>query len=349
MLFLGAWIICVACNGAITRAADTPAPADVTKMEAVVVTGEQPGPGLWKVQKGDHVLWLLGSLSPLPKKMTWRTKEVDALVAQSQAVIMQPRVDVDADIGFFGKLMLLPSLIGVRNSPEGRTLQQVVPADEYARWLVLKQRYMGHNNKVEKWRPIFAAMELYRTALDRSGLTGLNSNLVEDKVAEAAKRAHIQVTVLSVELKVEQPRQAVKEFKNTSMDDQDCFRKTLDRIDTDLGTMTERANAWATGDLDALRKLPYTDQLTVCEAALSATGLGRRLGGADLDARIRQKWLDTVSSAVDKNTASIAVLPIRRLLSADDGYLSGLAARGYSIQAPDAQDESGAVHEDKNP
>jgi hypothetical protein len=147
---------------------------------------------------------------------------------------------------------------------------------------------------------------------------------------------------------VEQPRQAVKEFKNTSMDDRDCFRKTLDRIDTDLGTMTERANAWATGDLDALRKLPYTDQLTACDAALSATGLGQRLGVTDLDVRVRQKWLDTVSSALDKNTMSIAVLPIHRLLSADDGYLPALAALGYSIQAPDAQDEPDAVHEDKS-
>ena len=41
-------------------------------LEEVLVTGQQPGPGLWKVTRpGDphgHVLWILGNYSPLPKK-----------------------------------------------------------------------------------------------------------------------------------------------------------------------------------------------------------------------------------------------------------------------------------------
>jgi hypothetical protein len=46
----------------------TPAtPADTTTLETVLVTGEQPGPGLWKVSHGDHVLWILGAQYPLPK------------------------------------------------------------------------------------------------------------------------------------------------------------------------------------------------------------------------------------------------------------------------------------------
>ena len=41
-----------------TGAADT----DVVDMEAVVVSGVQPGPGLWRVSKGGHVLYILGTL-----------------------------------------------------------------------------------------------------------------------------------------------------------------------------------------------------------------------------------------------------------------------------------------------
>ena len=29
-------------------------------VEEVLVTGEQPGPALWKVTSGEHVLWILG-------------------------------------------------------------------------------------------------------------------------------------------------------------------------------------------------------------------------------------------------------------------------------------------------
>ena len=41
--------------------------------ETILVAGQRPGPGLWKVSKGDHVLWVFGTYSPLPKKMEWRS------------------------------------------------------------------------------------------------------------------------------------------------------------------------------------------------------------------------------------------------------------------------------------
>ena len=44
----------------------TQAPDDSAPMEVVLVRGDQPGPALWKVSSGDHVLWILGTASPLP-------------------------------------------------------------------------------------------------------------------------------------------------------------------------------------------------------------------------------------------------------------------------------------------
>lgn len=40
-------------------------------IEEVVVIGVQPGPKMWRVNKGDHELWIFGTLSLLPKKMQW--------------------------------------------------------------------------------------------------------------------------------------------------------------------------------------------------------------------------------------------------------------------------------------
>src|SRR5215831_2532541 len=34
-----------------------------TGPEEILVTGEQPGPGLWKIVKGDHAIWVLGTQS----------------------------------------------------------------------------------------------------------------------------------------------------------------------------------------------------------------------------------------------------------------------------------------------
>ena len=102
-------------------------------------------------------MWILGTLSPLPKNMHWQPKEVEAAIASAQAVLDPPRVNVNANLGFFGKLTLLPSLVGVRDNPDHKTLQQVVPPDLYARWIALKTKYFGagRGRNIESWRPLF--------------------------------------------------------------------------------------------------------------------------------------------------------------------------------------------------
>jgi hypothetical protein len=265
--------------------------------------------------------------------MSWKAKEVVEVIATAQEVLGAPQVGIKADVGFFGQIALLPSLIGVRRNPDDRMLKDVVPADLYARWSVLKEKYIGRSGKVEGWRPIFAALDLYKAAIDKAGLT--DSGIVQKTVKEAAKHAGVKLTPTRIELVIEEPRAALKEFKNGSLDDLDCFRKTLDRIDTDLAAMTARANAWATGDLDALRNLPYTDQFAACEAAITESSLARTRGVSDIEARVEQAWVDAATRALASNRVTFAILPIARLLKGD-GYLSRLQAQGCRVEAPDA-------------
>ena len=120
-------------------------------------TVHAPGPGMWKITRGANTLWILGRVSPLPANMVWNGARLRSTIASANAVIGEPSVMVDADVGFFGKLALLPSLVGVRDLPDDRRLRDVLPPASYARWLTLKQRYLGNESKVEQWRPIFAA------------------------------------------------------------------------------------------------------------------------------------------------------------------------------------------------
>jgi hypothetical protein len=92
-------------------------------------------------------------------------------VAASQELLVP--AEVDAEVGILSRLTMLPSLIGARNNPDGKTLQDVVPPDLYARWLVLKAKYLGDADGVEKWRPLFAAFELYRKAISKVGARAL--------------------------------------------------------------------------------------------------------------------------------------------------------------------------------
>ena len=326
-------------NAAAAEPVETPGTSSLT---TIVVTGEQPGPGLWRVSKGDHVLWVLGTLSPLPRHMQWRAKEVDERVGESQEVLLSPSMALTTGLGFFGQLGLLPSLIGLRNNPDGKTLADVVPAPQYARWSALKARYIGRSGKVEKWRPLFAAMELYENAIDKAGL--VQSGQITDVVRKAAKRAGATLTPVKLEIELDDAKIALKEFKHDPIDDGDCFERTLDRIEGDLDTMAARANAWASGDLDALRALPYTDQMSMCREAVSASGVAHRHGLGDVESRVRQSWVDAATAALERNRSSFALLPMARLLG-DGDYLSGLRSRGYIVQSPEEQaaGESGAT------
>ena len=273
-----------------------PARAD-DALEEVLVTGQQPGPGLWQVTRpGDphgHVLWILGNYSPLPKRMTWRSAELAAVLAESQAVLAP--VSVSASAGPLGGITLLPSLIGVRRNPGDKRLQEVVPADLYARWLPLKARYLGKNDDVEDWRPIFAAQELYRAALKKNDLVPYDG--VWPAVEKLARKARVPITEPEIELKVVKARAAIKEFKSTPLADVECFSRTLQRLESDLELMRERANAWAVGDVARLRKLAPVERASACIGVMLESSFMQQRGFGDV-LRARQECLGGCGRAV---------------------------------------------------
>jgi hypothetical protein len=307
-------------------------PVQVADLPAVVVSGVQPGPGLWKVSKGDHVMWVLGTLSPLPQGMQWQSHEVEQVISESQQVLLLPTVKFKADVGFFGKLFLLPAAYSARKNDDGETLQQVLPPPVYARWQVLKQKYIGSDRGIERWRPMFAAQELYRKALKANGLS--RSGGVPAGVAALATRYAIKQVSTSYEVVIEQPRAAIKAFKQAAPHDTTCFIRMLDNIEQDMPAMKARANAWATGDLPTLRRLPDSAWREACVAALADAGFAHTLGLDDIPAKQQATWLAAARAALAGNAQTFALLPMDELLK-PDGYLATLQAEGYEVEAPE--------------
>lgn len=333
------------CAGLVRAQQETSAGASAPAMlEQVVVSGVQPGPGLWKVTRGDHVLWVLGTLTPLPERMEWESAEVEARLAGSRELLLAPSVGIKAELGFFGKLALLPRLVGVRENPGHVQLRTVVAPELYARWSALKAKYIGRNLTIERWRPLFAAIELYERALRKSGLDPRRA--VDHQVRKAAQRAGLEVTPIAVTFQVDDPKAALAEFKRGSLDDRECFERTLDRIEADLANMVTQANAWATGDLEVLRKAPADTQFQACLTALTEAGFARSRGITDLEQRARQAWLEVARRALHDNASSFALLPINLVLRRD-GYLAALCADATcSIEEPDAEPDAEGLGEE---
>ena len=307
-------------------------PTLLAVLDTIVVTGEQPGPGLWKVTRDGRTLWVLATVSPLPRRMEWNSLDIERRIEAAGVVILPPTVGIQAKGAALGGIFLLPRLMSARNNPGKEKLQDVLPPADYARWQALKARYLGRDRGVEKRRPMIAAMDLRSAALDHHDLT--LRDVVGRVVRRAADRADVPVQVPEVTLVVEDPKEKLKEFAASPMDDLACFRVTLDQVERDLGTLAQRANAWATGDVATLASLPWSDNARACRDAMLQGSLAERSGFAALPARVEAAWLEQAEKALATHAESFAVLPIQRVVG-PRGYLAALAAKGYQVEAPE--------------
>jgi uncharacterized protein YbaP (TraB family) len=301
---------------------------DTAAADEVLVEGERPGPGIWQVSKADHDLWILPSLEPLPKKMMWRSKVAEQRIAQSQVVLAPPRIE--ANVGFFRSLTLIPSLLHAEKSPDGQTLEQVLPHDVYIRWLALRVKYLGSSDD-EKKRPMLAAFDLYRHAIDQAGLT--SESIIWEAVEKLAHKDHVTIQPITFIIQVDDPKSSIRELeKIPRAAEVECFTKTIDRLETDLQPMVKRANYWSLGDIDGLKSLPYPDERDACiNAFMTAPKIREQFEKAYSQAE--NLWLSTAESALEKNTSTFAVVPLVLFLQ-QDGLLDELRGKGYTVKDP---------------
>ncbi|MGH8085326.1 MAG: TraB/GumN family protein [Lysobacter sp.] len=300
-------------------------------MNAVVVSGRQPGPGLWKVVSNDgHALWVLGTVEPLPRELQWQSTEVEAVIAQADEVLSAPGIAVYWDLGFFSSLALLPSALRVRRNPDGKKLEDVLPADLLARWLAQKERYLGWELSVDRWRPMFAAHKLHEAALKEHGL---GEDVVGPRVRQLVEAAGLKPTAVTVRADVDEPRRLIREYNRTGVNDEACMEGTLRRLEAGIPRLVARANAWATGDIETLHRLPGQGMDRGCINSVLNSDFAQWYGYGDIDRKVRSLWLEQAQRALASNEVSLALLPMDEVLSTD-GMLAELVGHGYQLVPP---------------
>lgn len=309
------------------------APANAATVPSILVSGQRPGPALWKVSKGDHTLWIFGSYGPLPKQIDWRSQQLETVLADSQELLETPGTKISVGWGnSLNILTALPFLAGVKKNVDGGRLQDQVPPDIYARWTVLKQKYIGNDAGIEQERPMFAAQTLRSRALNAIGMNGGDATR---RIYELGRNWKIPITSTAVSVPVENPRETLRDFKKSALDDVPCFTQTIDRLEKDLDMMQRRANAWAIGDLATLRQLDFRDESIACNAAMvDSKWLNNVKGASDMRARVKATWLAAAEKSIATNRSTLAVLSMSELTS-PDGMLAALRAKGYLIEEPE--------------
>ena len=309
------------------RAQPVPAtapPAADAALPEVLVEGQHQGPRMWTVHRGDHVLWILGTVTPLPKKMVWQPDAVREVLAQSQEVVPAwPSYGIGANP--FTALRVFIQWRRMQKPPDRLPLKDTVPPALYARVTALEAKYDPHDTHLEELRPMLAAERLTTRVLDASGLALHNE--VQATVLTLARERGVRVR--QDKLKIDDPVDVLKDVGATPLSAEiACLDAVVTRLESDLGPMQARARAWALGDVDTLRQLPHADDKTACIVAVSTSERVRAL-----IARAQDDWLTVVEDSLARNRGTLAVQSMDRLLGAN-GALAALRAQGYSVEGP---------------
>ncbi len=288
-------------------------------MEELVVTGERTGPGMWHVHRGAAQVWILGSMSPLPKGITWRATQVEKVLdGAGQALVQKP-----FEIGIARILWLLITERSVLMVRGGKRLKDVLPAELHARFAAQRAKYTDDPNKWERFRPLIAAAFLQQAAFHQVGLsTRLDLGAA---VRTLAKKHRVRVEEIKI-AGVGDVMDALKVLPPAT--ENACVDASLVTVERDLPRLLDRAQAWASGNIERIDKLREPAEVDACRAALDSG-----VGAADLIARIRRTWLGTIEKYLQTPGVTLVVLNMDMLLE-PGGVLDELRALGYDVDAP---------------
>ena len=288
-------------------------------MDDVVVTGERTGPGMWRVHRGAAQVWILGSMSPLPKGITWRSKQVEQVLnGASQVLVQKP-----FEIGIARILWLLLTERSALLVRGGKRLKDVLPPDLHARFAVQRAKYTDDPNKWERFRPLIAAAFLQREAFHQVGLsTRLD---IGAAVRTLAKEHKVRVEEMKI-AGVSDVMDALKTLPPAT--ENACVAASLVTVEHDLPRLLERAQAWASGNVERIARLREPAEVDACRAALD-----NGVGAAELIARMRRTWLAAIERYLQSGGETLAVVNMDILLE-PGGLLDELRAKGYEVDAP---------------
>jgi uncharacterized protein YbaP (TraB family) len=296
------------------RADDLPA-----QLDEIVVTGERAGPGLWHVYKGSAQLWIFGTVSPLPKDMTWRSKQLEEILqGTNQVLVAKP-----FEIGIARALWLLVTQRDLLMVGHGKKLVDVLPAELHARFAVQRAKFTKDSDKWEKFRPIIAAAFLEEDALH---VVGLSTRLdLADEVRSLARKHRVRIE----EFKIAGLHDVLDALKTLPPEtEQKCVAASLATIETGMPRLIDRAKAWATGDVQRIQNLPESGEVAACRAAITVDP-----GAGDLYMLLRQTWIENMARHLETGGVTLAVVSMDMLIE-PGGFLDELRKRGYSIDPP---------------
>ncbi len=294
---------------------------DESGLAVVLVMGEQPGPGLWKVSSGRNVLWILGEVSPIPRRVKWNSRQFDKRLRESQELLL------DFSGYWRASYNEMAAYRRVEKLPRGTSLKDIISPELHARLATTTRVFRVP--WLEDLRPFAATNRLVMSAIETMDLTKFSARFAAE---DLGRKRDVRVTRFAA---VEPPFEERLKFWQ---DDSNavCLKRVVDALEDGGAGVKRLANAWSVGDIEALRQLvpafSFSRDGLRADACAAAMRGGEQQARDYKDART-QAWLAEADRVLRDNRSTLAVVLMTELFAAD-GYLAGLRARGYAVVEP---------------
>ena len=311
-----AFAIAASCAVSAAPPAPAPPPDQDTSVvvEELLVVARYPGPALWTVKKGDAQVTVLGSLSPLPHMLEWKSPRLERALDGATLVLTPP----NGRVNMFDALNLIFHGGDARLSGN-RTLWTEITPDERARFDNLVSQIKGKPERYERLKPAIAGFLLL---LDFRKGAGLAEAKPASTVERLAKDRHLRIQTYG-RVKLPALFRAI-----THMDaeaERACFDAAIGQAEHDASQARPLATAWANGDLKTVRAGYRPTVLEKCISELPT--LQAALEQAEAEA------VAAIDEVLNHGGKAVAVVDLT-LLQGRNGVLDRLKAEGAEITVP---------------
>ena len=304
----------------IALAAAAPAPSsapiqDWANIETVVVTPQAAGPALWHIATPTSEIWILPTVSPVPKDLAWDSKFVTDQIKGSNVLLLPPR----ATMGVFEGLWFWMTDMDKLEQPDGVELESTLPQPLKGRFIATRTRIGQDADRYAKFLGGVAALRLEGDYFDFAKLTG---NGPQKTVESIASRAGISRKTTATYPAMDVIRDVPK---MTPVAHLACLDFALNDIDTASAHAVAAAQAWAVGNVAGIKANYIETRLDDCLQQNGAYARLRETANRDM--------ANAILEALKKPGRSFAVMPMGFFLR-KGGVLERLEAAGLTVSGP---------------
>jgi uncharacterized protein YbaP (TraB family) len=262
---------------------------------------------LWTVSApGAPPSYLLGSLHVLTADYYPLSTAIEKAFAASTVLIEE------ADIDEVTNPATIMSLLGKAMLSDGRTLDQIIPADLHAKVMERADKFGLPRVAVQRMKPWLVAISLTQPALQAAGFEadqGVDKHFFDRAKKAGMTRRALETVAFQFE-RLDQLSAAQQEA---------LLRSTLDELDTQLSEVKTMAAAWARGDTAVIEKL-------LLSSMIDTPDLYKRL----LVER-NASWVAPVEECLKQQTSCFVVVGAAHLVG-PDSLVAMLQKKGYKVE-----------------